>query len=362
MLADVQAAAAEVDRLFPLSLGSEGSCTIGGNLSTNAGGTAVLRYGMTREPRARARGGPARRPGVGRAARRCARTTPATTSPSCSSARRARSASSPPPCCGCSRPPRGAPRPGWPCRPSTPRSPCWRLARSTPACAYHVRARQPAGDRPRARPPARGARPARRAERLVRPGRARRLRLRRRPRRDPRVAARRGRRGRPAADAAIAGSPRSASALWALREGISEVQKVEGADAQARRHPADRPLAEWATTIGPRAAGGLPGHPAGDLRPRRRRQPPLQPQRTPADGRSDDDALRAAAADLRPPSTTRWPARRRSISAEHGLGRTKVAAAASYKSDVEVDLMRALKQALDPAGLMNPGVLVPPTS
>src|SRR3712207_2196848 len=36
-------------RLFPLSLGSEGSCTIGGNLATNAGGTAVLRYGMARE-------------------------------------------------------------------------------------------------------------------------------------------------------------------------------------------------------------------------------------------------------------------------------------------------------------------------
>ena len=48
MLADVQAAAAEVDRLFPLSLGSEGSCTIGGNIATNAGGTAVLRYGMMR--------------------------------------------------------------------------------------------------------------------------------------------------------------------------------------------------------------------------------------------------------------------------------------------------------------------------
>ncbi len=36
------------DRLFPLSLGSEGSCTIGGNIATNAGGTAVLRYGMMR--------------------------------------------------------------------------------------------------------------------------------------------------------------------------------------------------------------------------------------------------------------------------------------------------------------------------
>ena len=49
VLADVQAAAAEAGRLFPMSLGSEGSCTIGGNLATNAGGTAVLRYGMTRE-------------------------------------------------------------------------------------------------------------------------------------------------------------------------------------------------------------------------------------------------------------------------------------------------------------------------
>src|SRR6187399_2040618 len=44
-----QARAAEVDRLFPLSLGAEGSCTIGGNLSTNAGGTAALAYGVARE-------------------------------------------------------------------------------------------------------------------------------------------------------------------------------------------------------------------------------------------------------------------------------------------------------------------------
>ncbi|MEZ5668891.1 MAG: FAD-binding oxidoreductase [Alphaproteobacteria bacterium] len=49
VLVAVQAAAAEVDRLFPLSLGAEGSCQIGGNLSTNAGGTQVLRYGNTRD-------------------------------------------------------------------------------------------------------------------------------------------------------------------------------------------------------------------------------------------------------------------------------------------------------------------------
>ena len=49
ILADVQAAAAVADLLFPLSLPSEGTCRIGGNLATNAGGTAVLRYGNARE-------------------------------------------------------------------------------------------------------------------------------------------------------------------------------------------------------------------------------------------------------------------------------------------------------------------------
>ena len=48
-LRQVQDAAAEADRLFPLSLAAEGSCEIGGNLSTNAGGVHVLRYGNTRE-------------------------------------------------------------------------------------------------------------------------------------------------------------------------------------------------------------------------------------------------------------------------------------------------------------------------
>ncbi len=49
ILAQVQQAAAAADRFFPLSLGSEGSCQLGGNLATNAGGLNVVRYGMTRE-------------------------------------------------------------------------------------------------------------------------------------------------------------------------------------------------------------------------------------------------------------------------------------------------------------------------
>jgi FAD/FMN-containing dehydrogenase len=49
VLANLQRTAEEAGRLFPLSLAAEGSCEIGGNLSTNAGGTAVLRYGNARE-------------------------------------------------------------------------------------------------------------------------------------------------------------------------------------------------------------------------------------------------------------------------------------------------------------------------
>ena len=49
ILANLQTAAMEKGCLFPLSLGAEGSCCIGGNLSTNAGGVSVLRYGNTRD-------------------------------------------------------------------------------------------------------------------------------------------------------------------------------------------------------------------------------------------------------------------------------------------------------------------------
>ncbi len=49
ILADIQAQANDANRLFPLSLAAEGSCQIGGNLSTNAGGVHVLRYGSARD-------------------------------------------------------------------------------------------------------------------------------------------------------------------------------------------------------------------------------------------------------------------------------------------------------------------------
>ena len=49
ILNNIQTRANENNLFFPLSLASEGSCTIGGNLATNAGGINVLRYGMARD-------------------------------------------------------------------------------------------------------------------------------------------------------------------------------------------------------------------------------------------------------------------------------------------------------------------------
>ena len=49
LLANVQQAAADHGRLYPISLGAEGSCQVGGTIATNAGGTGVLRYGNTRD-------------------------------------------------------------------------------------------------------------------------------------------------------------------------------------------------------------------------------------------------------------------------------------------------------------------------
>ncbi len=49
ILEKIHEAATEVDRMFPLTLGSQGSCSVGGNIATNAGGTAVLAYGNTRD-------------------------------------------------------------------------------------------------------------------------------------------------------------------------------------------------------------------------------------------------------------------------------------------------------------------------
>ena len=147
-------------------------------------------------------------------------------------------------------------------------------------------------------------------------------------------------------DAAVATSPARRDALWALREGISEAQKVEGATL---KHDVTLPiarLAAWTEEIGPVLEEVLPGvrpvtygH-VGDGNLHYNLSAPL------ADGVGRDDDLLAAAADLTTAIYDAVAAGNGSISAEHGLGRTKAAAGMAYKSDVEVDLMRAITQHL----------------
>ena len=356
VLADVQAAAADAGRLFPMSLGSEGSCTIGGNLATNAGGTAVLRYGMTRElvlglevvlPDGRVWDGlrALRKDNTGYDLTQLFVGSEGTLGVITGAVLRL--------------------------FPATPRhATAWVAVPSVDAAVsllgiaqqhagahlatFEIANRQaldlvlahlPGASDPLAEPSEwyvlvelAGASSDGGLDDAL----------------EAILAA--AVEADLASDAAIAGSPAQRSALWALREGISEAQKVEGATL---KHDVTLPIADlasWATSIGPALDGILPGvrpvtygH-VGDGNLHYNLSAPVD----------RDDDLRAAAADLSTAIYDSVAAGHGSISAEHGLGRTKAVAGASYKSEVEVDLMRAIKAALDPEGLMNPGVLLPP--
>ncbi|MBS2936264.1 FAD-binding oxidoreductase [Nocardioides sp. J2M5] len=358
VLADVQAAAADADRLFPMSLGSEGSCTIGGNLATNAGGTAVLRYGMTRElvlglevvlPDGRVWDGlrGLRKDNTGYDLTQLFVGSEGTLGVITGAVLRLFPAT-----------PRHAT--AWVAVPSVAAA-VELLALAQREAGVHLTtfeiANRQALDLVLAHLP--GAVDPLEApsgwyvlvelagtasddglddalERLLSLGV------------DTGVVA----------DAAIATSPARRDALWALREGISEVQKVEGATL---KHDVTLPiarLAAWTDAMGPRLQEVLPGvrpvtygH-VGDGNLHYNLNAPSP------DGTSRDLDLLDAAPDLSTAIYDAVAAEHGSISAEHGLGRTKAAAAAAYKSRVEVDLMRAVKQALDPDGLLNPGVLL----
>ncbi|MFC7492647.1 MULTISPECIES: FAD-binding oxidoreductase [unclassified Nocardioides] len=152
-------------------------------------------------------------------------------------------------------------------------------------------------------------------------------------------------------DAVVAGSPAQRAALWALREGVSEAQRSAGASV---KHDVTLPIAalpRFVAEAGPRLNALLPGvrlvtygH-VGDGNLHYNLSGPA----------ADAGALAPAAAELTRVVYDLVAAGGGSISAEHGLGALKRDAAARYKSDVELDLMRAVKDALDPSGLMNPG-------
>jgi len=158
-----------------------------------------------------------------------------------------------------------------------------------------------------------------------------------------------------ARDAVIAQSEGQARALWALRENISEAQRIEGISI---KHDIAVPVSRVAEFL-QRAEQAL-----------RTRWPDA---RIVAFGHIGDGNLHynlsKADALANPEFIARTPEINRvvhdlvdelggSISAEHGLGQLKREEITRYRSEVEIEMMRALKRAFDPRGRMNPGKVV----
>jgi D-lactate dehydrogenase (cytochrome) len=153
-------------------------------------------------------------------------------------------------------------------------------------------------------------------------------------------------------DAVVAESLEQRKALWKIREGIPEAQKKAGGSI---KHDVSVPVAqvpffiERATRAVEAAMAGVRVVPFGHL----------------GDGNIHFNLSQPVGADKQA-FLDRWEEMNRivhdivvemegSISAEHGIGRLKKGELAHYKSPVELDLMRRIKQALDPQGIMNPG-------
>jgi FAD/FMN-containing dehydrogenase len=156
------------------------------------------------------------------------------------------------------------------------------------------------------------------------------------------------------ADAVVAQSGEQAKAFWALREGQSAAQKPEG---PAWKHDVSVPISHIARFLETAAAAlslrfpGVRIDAFGHL----------------GDGNIHFDVLGPAGGDGAPHAAARDEGAHLvhdlvaslggSISAEHGLGSMKTAEALAYKSPVEVTALRALRLALDPGRIMNPRVL-----
>lgn len=156
-------------------------------------------------------------------------------------------------------------------------------------------------------------------------------------------------------DAVIAGSLAQANALWRLRKSASEAQKPEGGSI---KHDISVPvplvpefLKRAATVVEAVSPGARPvvfGHFGdGNVHFNVTQPPQMEKERYLALW----DRMSAAVHGL----VARMGG---SISAEHGIGRMKRADLAKFKSPVELEIMRALKSALDPKGILNPGKLL----
>jgi FAD/FMN-containing dehydrogenase len=162
-----------------------------------------------------------------------------------------------------------------------------------------------------------------------------------------------------AKDAVVAASLAQFAALWSLREDASESQAAEGPTI---KHDVSLPISripEFVEYMDPIIACEFPGVRSicfghlGDGN--------LHYNISPGEAyacREKHDAFRALETQINHAVHDAVAARGGSISAEHGLGVLRRDESARFKSDVELRLMRAIKSALDPQGLMNPGKVI----
>lgn len=359
VLADVQQAAAEAGALFPLSLAAEGSCTIGGNLATNAGGVHVLRYGTMRDlvlglevvlPDGRIWDGlkGLRKDNSGYdlkhlfvgAEGTLGVITAATLKLFPMLHSRAVALAALP----------------------SPRAALDLFARLRDACGETLTAFEFSGRNPlefvlRHIPGVRDPFAAPHAwyalMELASP-------------RDEGTGLRRAlesvlesaAEGGIVADAVIAQSEPQADALWKLRESMSEAQKPEGGSI---KHDVSVPLSRVPEFIERATAAVEAAMPAARVCPFGHM----------GDGNVHFNVSQPVGMD-RARFLDHWERFNRTIhdlvqelggsfSAEHGVGKLKLKDMDRYKEDVELDLMRAVKTALDPLGIMNPGKVLPPS-
>lgn len=158
-----------------------------------------------------------------------------------------------------------------------------------------------------------------------------------------------------AGDAAIARNDAQAQALWALRENIAEAQKIEGLSI---KHDISLPVShipEFIVRCDAALAANFPGvrivcfgH-LGDGNLHYNQSKPAG---------QDNAAFIAQSTAVNRVVHDLVHELDGSISAEHGLGQLKREEILRYKSQIEMDMMRAIKRALDPHGLMNPGKIL----
>ena len=351
-LAAVQEAAQAAGRLFPLSLASEGSCLIGGNLSTNAGGVQVLRYGNTRElvlglevvlPDGRVWDGlrGLRKDNTGYDLKQLFIGAEGTLGIVTAAvlklfpAIRSRATA-------------------WVAVPD-PRAAVRLLGMLRAVCGERVSAFEIVGRTalglvlqhiPGARDPLAGAPAWSVLVELSDPDVDAPL--------DAQLQAVLGEACTQglAADAAVAASAAQAQALWALREDISEAQRIEGVSI---KHDVSVPVSripEFLERAGAALAARWPdvrvvafGH-IGDGNLHYNLSKPAA---------DDNAAFIARTAEVNRIVHDLVCELGGSISAEHGLGQLKREEVLRYKPALEMELMRRVKQAFDPAGLMNPG-------